>query len=761
MDRRTFNQLAGLGVLGTLMGTRKLDAELEAILQHDAAQIPSLNADWPGQTYRRLLVDMHVPDWGNLLSEFDPAAYVDTIAAAGFQSLMQYANSHVGLCLWRTTLGKMHAGMKGRDYLGEVMEQCHRHGLHRVAYYSLVFDDWAYENHPDWRILPEEGYDAPLYSRTGTVCVNSPYREHSLACLRELVGKYDFEGIFLDMTFWPAVCYCPHCTERFWKEYGTEPPRMVNWKDPVWRAFQASRERWMREYALAVTAAIKSTRNISVYQQFGTVFGSWQKGVSLEQNDASDFCGGDFYGGAAQFSLVCKTYLSLTHTRPFEFMTTRTINSHDFETTKPVEQMLMEAMIPVIHSSACLLIDSIKPSGKLNPSVYQYFSQVNAQQEAYASFLGGELMADVAIYYDKASMYDPEANGLAATVLAPSEARQGPRTLGLPEPAHEENNLPHLDAVVGMARILREAHIPYGVVTNVTLDQLSRYRAVLLPSVLEMAPEQADRFRTFVQEGGVLYASGPSSLSAPDQQDHRFLLEDVFGVSYEGTLGKLVKKNPDSTPLMWPTYITPEDAELRKLIWPQENVTFPGVVVKGKARSGAEVLAAVTLPIVPPDAGYTVGVHFTQIWNDPPAEIPGQDPAIVVNSFGKGKTIWVAAPIESRTSRVEAGIVLNLLKRCLAPPYKFEVETDRSVEMTLFHQQDKKRQLVGLLNMQEQTPKIPVSATVRVQTPVGHRAKRVLMLPSKSEIASERVGPYVQFKVPAFSTIAMVLVEYE
>lgn len=760
MNRRTFNKLAGLGVLGTLTGGREVNAQQQGAPLHAIAQIPSRKVEWPGQTYRRLLVDTHVPDWDNLLTAFDPVDYVNTIAGAGFQSLMQYANSHVGLCLWRTKLGQMHAGMKGRDYFGEVMEQCHRHGLHRVAYYSLVFDDWAYATHPDWRILPEEGYDAPLYSRTGTVCVNSPYREHSLACLRELVGQYDFEGIFLDMTFWPAICYCPHCTARFWKEHNTEPPRIVDWKDPVWRSFQRSREQWMREYALAVTQTIKATRNISVYQQFGTVFASWQKGVSLEQNDASDFCGGDFYGGAAQFSLVCKAYLSLTRTRPFEFMTTRTLNSHDFETTKPLDQMMLEAMIPTIHSSACLLIDAIKPSGTLNHRVYEYLSQVNALRDGYEPFLGGELLADVAIYYDKASLYDPEANGVAAAILAPSEAREGPPNRGLAEPPHRESNLPHLDAVVGAARILREAHIPFGVVTNVTLDQLSRYRAVFLPSVLEMTPEQADHFRTFVQNGGVLYASGPSSLSAPGDGDSRFLLEDVFAVRYVGTMGKLVKKNPDGTPLIWPTYITPRDAELTKLIWPQENVTFPGVVVKGEVKPGVEVLATVTLPIVAPDVGYTVGTRFTQIWSDPPAETPGLDPAIVVNSFGKGKAIWIAAPIESRTDPIDASLVVNLLKRNLPSPYKFEAETNRAVEMTLFQQEDKNRLLAGFLNMQDQVPTIPVGATVRVQVPGQRRVSRVLLLPDKKEILYENAGAYVQFKMPPFSTIAMALVEY-
>jgi hypothetical protein len=291
MNRRTFNKMAGLGAIKALTGSLMLNAQQSqsdgnSVNQQSTAAegtvlIPSRKVEFPSKTYRRLLVDTHVPDWDDhLMASFNAVDYVSTIAGAGFQSLMQYANSHVGLCLWRTKVGQMHRNMRGRDYFGEVMEQCHKHGLHRVAYYSLVFDDWAYQNHPDWRILPEAGYDGQLYGRLGTVCINSPYRDHALECLRELVGNYDFECLFLDMTFWPAVCYCPHCTARFRKEHNAEPPRIVDWKDPGWRMFQKARERWMREFALIVTQTIKQTRPILVYHQFSTIFHPWVAGVS-------------------------------------------------------------------------------------------------------------------------------------------------------------------------------------------------------------------------------------------------------------------------------------------------------------------------------------------------------------------------------------------------------------------------------------------------------------------------------------------------
>lgn len=578
MDRRTFNKLISAGgVVGLGRGIH-LNAQ-----QVSPTALEKRQVKWPEETLRRLLVDTHVPDWDGLMANFDAADYVDTIAKGNFQALMQYANSHVGLCLWRTQLGKMHAGMKGRDYFGEVMAECHRHGLHRLAYYSLIFDDWAYQEHPDWRITPAGGDDPIMFSRMGKVCPNSPYREHTFACLRELVKNYDFEGIFLDMTFWPTVCYCSHCEARFRSEHGTEPPRTVDWHDPLWRSFQKSREQWMLEFAKAVTATIKQARPIEAYHQFGPAFQPWRYGVGLEQREASDFCAGDFDGEPAKFSLICKTFYSLTMKRPFEFMRARTQSLNDFETTLPAEQLLIETLFPTIHSSACLMIDAIKPDGTLNHRAYDFMGQVNAQHDAYEPFLGGDMLADVAIYYDKNSMYDPRENGLSVEEVVSSHGfggvdKQAFQPIVRPTP-------PHMDAVLGATRILREAHIPFGIVTNATLNQLANCRAVMLPSVFEITPEQAERFRQFVQGGGVLYVSAPSALDRVDEVSSR--LEDVLGVRYVKPVGDVQ------------SYLTPTDPELLKVAWPQENITYPGPVMQAQALPGAEVLGRATMPMVP------------------------------------------------------------------------------------------------------------------------------------------------------------------
>jgi hypothetical protein len=683
-------------------------------------------AKWPGQVYRRLLVDTHVPDWDPmLLSRFDPADYVATIAGAGFQSLMQYAISCAGLCLWHTKIGTMHRGMRGRDYFGEVMDQCKRHGLYRVAYFHVVWDNHACETHPEWRFQPEQGEDGYLQGRYGYTCPNTPYREYALSLARELVSKYDFEGIFNDMILWPGVCYCPYCTIRFRKEHNAEPPRIVDWDDPTWRIFQAARERWLFEFADEFTKAVKNIRPILVEHQFSTIFSDWRAGVPLKMGtETCDSMSGDFYGGPAQFSLGCKAFNSLNHVRPFEFMTSRTNNLEDFVTIKPIDEWRIESFVPTIHSASAFCIDAINPDGTLNHQVYKYLAKLNAERAPYEPFLGGSLLGDVAIYYDKESMYNPDEIGVRVDQLKAA------------------GKAPHFEGVLGVARILREAHIPYGVVTNATLDQLKDYRAVVVPNVLEMTAEQAAVFRNFVEQGGVMYASGPSSLDR--FAGPRFLLEDVLGVRYKGNLGTRV------------TYLTAKDEEMKKVIWPQNEVIFPGRMVQVEALAGAEVLATVTLPYVDPETIRVIGSHFAQIISDPPAEEPGTDPGLVIHTYGRGKAIWAAAPIESASNAVNARLLVWLLKRVLSGPYHFEVETHPAVEMTLFHQPEKGRLLAGLLNMPQDLPPVPVGAVVRVRIPEGRRVTGVVSVPDRKAMGFEKAGPYVQFRLEP-----LALVEYQ
>lgn len=210
-----------------------------------------MNKNWLKKSYRQNLVDMHIEDWNDsFLSEIDPKTYVELLKKAKIQSAMLYAQSHVGYCYWPTKTGYMHKNLRGRDIFGEIVELCHKEGIEIIAYYSLLYNNWAYEKHPEWRMINVEGKssregegDIPSSSRYGLCCLNNKeYLRFAKAQLEELCTKYDFESIFLDMTFWYIICYCDSCKARFIEEAGEELPTVIDWSDPKWISFQRKRE---------------------------------------------------------------------------------------------------------------------------------------------------------------------------------------------------------------------------------------------------------------------------------------------------------------------------------------------------------------------------------------------------------------------------------------------------------------------------------------------------------------------------------------
>ncbi|MCE5306152.1 MAG: hypothetical protein LLG20_00770, partial [Acidobacteriales bacterium] len=108
-------------------------------------------------------------------------------------------------------------------------------------------------------------------------------------------------------------------------------------------------------------------------------------------------------------------------------------------------------------------------------------------------------------------------------------------------------------------------------------------------------------------------------------------------------------------------------------------------MIQVKAQPGTEVPATVTLPFVDPAVGRVIGSRFAAIHSNPPALTAGTDPAVVV----KGRTVWVAAPVESSSEAVNAKLFLALLDRILQRPYHLEVDTHPAVEATLFHQPER------------------------------------------------------------------------
>ena len=94
---------------------------------------------------RRTLMDMHIENWNpEFMSQFDPEAYFESLKIAKINAPMIYIQSHVGLCYWPTKSGEMHSGLIGKeDAMKRLFDLCHDDGMAVVAYYSIIYNNWA------------------------------------------------------------------------------------------------------------------------------------------------------------------------------------------------------------------------------------------------------------------------------------------------------------------------------------------------------------------------------------------------------------------------------------------------------------------------------------------------------------------------------------------------------------------------------------------------------------------------------------------
>lgn len=139
---------------------------------------------WYENVFRRHLCDMHIDDWNEeFLSRFSPEKYLENLKMAKIQNAMLYFQSHVGLCYYPTACGKMHSAFSGREnMMKNLADMCKADGINVTGYYSLVYNNWAYDTHPEWRMITEKGIPFP-----------EEKRDTALECARgKHVNRYKF-----------------------------------------------------------------------------------------------------------------------------------------------------------------------------------------------------------------------------------------------------------------------------------------------------------------------------------------------------------------------------------------------------------------------------------------------------------------------------------------------------------------------------------------------------------------------------------------
>lgn len=685
---------------------------------------------WFAASYRRNLVDMHIEDWdAGFLARLDPQRYVELLCTARVQSAMVYANSHVGYCYWPTRSGRMHRGSGGRDVLGEIIEGCHAAGIDVVVYYSVIFNNLAYECEPEWRLLDSSGQPSRdgerfhrwLKPRYGICCPNNPgYREFVVEQLRELCDGYRFEGMFYDMNFWPDVCYCGHCRERYRHEAGREIPLLVDWTEENWCTFQGKREEWLAEMGSFVSdTARRFNPGISTQHNFAQITINWEFGFTDRMLPACDYLGGDFYGSFTHAAFIARLLRRMSPQQPWEYMTSRCQPGLTFHTdTKPKQILQLSTYLALAHGGALLFIDAINLDGTQDPRVYSLMGEVFAESMAYEPFLGGSAVEDVAVYFGVNSKMSPADNG---TPVAEYYTDRG--------------SYPHLEAAVGAARMLRERHVPFGVVTKASLGQLAEFGTLVLADVYRLDAQEVAAITRFVEDGGSLYASGASVTH----------FVGLFGVTVQGLTEEQF------------TYIAPIAAEEAWLpeVTAGAPLTVPGPQVLVAAKDPATVKAHVALPFTKPKERAFASIH-----SNPPGRTT-RHPALIYREVGKGRALWVSAPIEREERWVHAGVFRHLIGTLHPGQFRYSADAPAQVEVVVWDQPEAQRFVVHLVNLQERLPVLPIydlRVTLRMD---GRQVRDARLAPGGEPLRCTQEDEQATVEVPELPLYRMLLVSYD
>jgi hypothetical protein len=638
------------------------------------------------ECYSRLLIDNHITDLkAEYMRNFSAEEYLRLVKLSGVDSVMVYACDHNGNCYYPTKVGHQHANLDGKDIFGQNIQNLRKAGITPVAYYTAGYHNDCAKQLPHTRIIDNVGIDHD--GRFHYTCPNQPDAvEFYKAQIREILA-YDVEGFFIDMSFWPSICCCDGCR----KEYGKAFPETIDWENPEWVSFQRFRENSMAEFAQKLTDFIRSVKpGLPVTHQFSPVLHGWYLGQSDGIAAASDYASGDFYGSKLQQRFAVKAFDSFTRKPPFEFMTSRCVDLHDHTTTKSPEEMFLSALTTLANGGAYFFIDAISPDGSLSERFYNDLSKVNSDLLPYKECLAAtraRLTAKVGLYFSMPCCVDPKINGVKLDRFDGGRANN----MGVRRNAV-------LDEVMGTAEILLKMHIPFKVLSESQTDY-SALQAIIVNKATYMTDEQCSRLREFVRNGGTLIVTGNTSLyDLQGNGGEDFALSDVLGIHFSGN-------ESDSI-----TYTG------------KEQVLAHGNVPLVTPAADTEVRSYLTFPDFP------VGdpVHYASIHSNPPGQ-ESDYPALTVHRFGKGRCIWLAAPIFLSHFYTQQEFGKKLFSEFLPAFVAGSENLPASAEVTLLTCSDPQEYLLCIVNMQDELPVIPLhNVQLKVNFPAEvHSVTRV------------------------------------
>ena len=569
----------------------------------------------------KLHPDFHLPEGVDVGAEFNAWAYVRRLKECHVDAVVFFAKCHYGYSYYPTRIGTVHPGLKS-DMLGAMAVACRAEGMRLVCYYSVFLDSAAARKHPDWT----------LHSQNTDVDAGFNSKNFLPICvnspyLDELLIPQTLEVLanygVQEMFYDTMTGFQPCYCKRCRAAFGKAIP--TSDKDRQWLEYVRWYQDRYEEFFAKVAAAIHKVR-----PGVDVIF-NWEwsyKRPGLPVPHITRLAGDLFPTG--KVASQCSRYWAGTG-YPFDYMCGRFLHGLGDWNNSTSETLKYTAAATIANGGAFYLIDRQLPDGSLEERAYrianEVFEFIDDRREVVA---GTRPVPEIAALY-------------------PSDHVNGPDLRFFPDMKARAARSESFD---GLGRLMMEGARHYTAFnTQNFLAQLPRHRLAILPELEFLDAKTKQGLKRFVEIGGTALIT---QRGGDNQVDAEIL--DLAGVNYEG-----------HTELDYGYFNTPEPMLVRgkfALVTPQDN---------------AEALCAFVPPLAAGKGGAQFGHGFA-----PPTK-PERHAAVVQRTLGKGRIIYVAAPVFTShwqyPNPALAEFILGLLDRLLPDPL-VKVETRAHVEMS-------------------------------------------------------------------------------
>jgi hypothetical protein len=563
----------------------------------------------------------------------------------------------------------------------------------------------VYDAHPDWIAVTSNGEKRRHWANRDlwVTCALGPYNfEFMTQIHREIMERYQPDGIFSNRWAGHGICYCEHCVKNFKDYSGLDLPKTSDRFDKTYQKYIEWSTSRLKELWLLWDGIIRKEKSASRFIPNGfpdkVITGQLSDIVFTDHQARS--------GATMPWSngKVAKELRASIGMKPLGGIFS--VGVEEQYRWKDSVQTEAEVRVWVAEGTA----NGMRPwftkfSGVLYDrrwlDIVDKIYQVHYRNESYLR-----------------NIYPMARVGM---VFSEQNRNYGNETWQQRSGDHSS----------GMYHALIEERIPFEMVNDRLLDpeHLKQFKLLILPNIATMSKEQCDQLRKFVVDGGSIVATFETSLY--DEEGRRridFGLADMFGVSYD---------NEVEGPM--------QNSYLRLKIDSSTNQFHP---VLKDLEDSYRIINTINMVKVLPRSSFPYPVTLIPTYPDLPMEdvyprVPETDiRGLYLRNAGKGRIAYFPGDIDRTFWQIMSAdhgkLLRNTIRWALMEDPIVEVKGPGVIDVTVWRQENSMTvHLVNFTNpMMMKGPfreLIPVSALISIKIPPDKKANGVHLLVNEAK----------------------------